>query len=184
MAEYTTRDIRNVVAAGHGGSGKTTLFDHVLFKAGAVNRAGSVDEKTSVFDFEDEEKEKLNSIFSAHAFCAWKDVEFNLIDAPGYTDYVGSAISALRAADTALITVSAPAGIELNTRKMWAAAKERVLAVLTLAERRMPARGRFEKEVSELFVHGFLIWNKAGGYYELSDLGKTALKGLRAGERS
>ena len=128
MAKYATKDIRNIVAVGHGGSGKTTLLDQFLFKGGEVNRAGSVDEKNSIFDFEDEEKEKANSIFSTLAFCSWKGAELNLIDAPGYTDYVGAATSGLHAADTALVTVSAPAGIELNTRKMWAAAKELGLA--------------------------------------------------------
>ena len=121
MPEYTTRDLRNVVAVGHGGAGKTTLLDQMLFKAGAVTRAGSVNEKNSLFDFEDEEKERQNSIFSGMAFCSWKDTEFNLINTPGYSDFAGAATTGLDAGDVAMVAVAAPQGIELNTRKMWAA---------------------------------------------------------------
>ena len=128
MAEYTTRDIRNVVTVGHGGTGKTTLLDHILFKAGAVTRAGSVAEKSSIFDFEDEEKERQSSIFTSMAYCSWKGAEFNLINAPGYMDFIGAATISLGAADVVIVTVAAPQGIELNTRKMWAAARQRGLA--------------------------------------------------------
>ena len=128
MAEYTTRDIRNVVTVGHGGTGKTTLLDHILFKAGAVTRAGSVAEKNSVFDFEDEEKERQSSIFTSMAHCSWKGAEFNLINAPGYMDFIGATTTSLMASDVVMVAVAAPQGIELNTRKMWAAAKERGLA--------------------------------------------------------
>ena len=130
MSDYTARELRNVVFVGHGGSGKTTLCDRILFEAGVVTRAGSVDEKNSVFDFEDEEKERRSSIFSGVAFCNHKGKELNIVDAPGYTDFVGAATCALQAADTAVLTVSAPNGIELNTRKMWAAARERGMAIV------------------------------------------------------
>jgi len=122
MSQYSTKDIRNVVAVGHGGTGKTTLLDQILFKAGVVTRAGNVDEKNSIFDFEDEEKERQGSIFTSLACCSWKGAELNLINSPGYTDFVGAATTALHAADLAIVTVAAPQGIELNTRKMWAAA--------------------------------------------------------------
>ncbi len=130
MAEYTTKDLRNIVFVGHGGCGKTTLCDQILFKAGAATRAGSVDEKNSLFDFDEEERERQNSIFSAVAHCKHNGRELNVVDAPGYMDFTGAAIAALHAADTAVLTISAPNGIELNTRKMWAAAKERGLAVI------------------------------------------------------
>ena len=128
MADHSTKDIRNIVAVGHAGSGKTTLLDQILFKAGAVTRAGSVDEKNSIFDYEDEEKERHSSVFPALAFCRWKNTELNLIDTPGYMDFVGGAICGMRAAGIALVTISAPAGIELNTRKMMAATKAQGLS--------------------------------------------------------
>jgi len=123
MSPYTSSDIRNVTFVGHGGCGKTTLCDQILFKAGAVSRAGSVEEKNSIFDFEDEEKERQISIYTALAFCTHQGREINLIDAPGYLDFVGAATGALRAADTAILVISAPNGIELNTRRMWTAAR-------------------------------------------------------------
>lgn len=130
MADYTSSDLRNIVFVGHGGSGKTTLCDQVLFKAGAVTRAGSVDEKNSVFDFDEAEKECQHSLVAAMAFCSHQKKELVLIDAPGYTDFVGAALGGLDAADTAVLAVSAPNGIELNTRKMWAAARARGMAVV------------------------------------------------------
>ena len=132
MADYVSKDIRNVIAVGHAGSGKTTLLDQMLFKAGAVTRAGSVVEKNSIFDFEDEEKERQSSVFMALAYCRWKGVEFNLIDTPGYTDFVGAALCGLQAADIALLHVSATHGIELNTRRMNTASKNRQLARVIL----------------------------------------------------
>lgn len=135
MADYTSKDIRNIVAVGHGGSGKTTLLDYALFKSGETTRPGSADEKTSVFDFEDEEKERGNSIYASFAFCSWKGAELNLINVPGYADFVGAAMTGLEAADTALVCVAAPQGIELNTRKMWAAATQRRLARMVVVTR-------------------------------------------------
>jgi elongation factor G len=123
MPEYTSKDIRNIVAVGHGGAGKTTLLDAMLFKAGAVTRAGSVAEKSSVFDFEDEEKERGNSIFASMAFCRWKNTELNLVNTPGFMDFAGAAISGIHAGDLALVAVSAQRGVELNARKMNAVAK-------------------------------------------------------------
>ncbi len=135
MPDYTSKDIRNVVAIGHGGAGKTTLLDSMLFKAGAVSRAGSVTEKNSIFDFEDEEKERGNSIFASLAHCRWKDIEFNLVNTPGFMDFAGGAISGVHAADTALVAVSAQRGVELNTRKMHATAKGLGLARILVVTR-------------------------------------------------
>ncbi len=114
-----TNDIRNIVLLGHGGSGKTSLAEAVLHKTGAVNRLGSVDDKSSVCDYYEEEKEHQHSIQSAvvHAEHAGKTI--NIIDAPGYPDFTGPAIKAIPAAETAIIVISASAGIETNTRKLF-----------------------------------------------------------------
>jgi elongation factor G len=113
-----TGDIRNIVLLGHGGSGKTSLAEAILHKTGATSRLGSVDDKTSVCDFYDEEKEHQHSIQSAlvHAEHAGKLI--NIIDTPGYPDFIGPSIRAIPAAETAVLVISAPAGIETNTRKM------------------------------------------------------------------
>ena len=121
MARHKVEDLRNVALVGHGAVGKTTLADLLLHKAGVVPRAGSVDEGTSLLDFDDEEKERKFSISSAICHFTHQGKRINLIDAPGYPDFVGQAIGALRAVETAVITISAGAGIEVNTRRMFQA---------------------------------------------------------------
>jgi elongation factor G len=122
MPRYETKDIRNVVLVGHNSSGKTSLAEAMLFKGKAVGRLGSVDEGTSVFDFEPEEKERKNSIDLAIASVNSGGRELNLLDAPGYPDFVGEAVCGLNAAETALICINAVDGIRVNTGKMWALA--------------------------------------------------------------
>lgn len=114
-----TNDIRNVVLLGHGGAGKTSLAEAILHKTGATNRLGSVDEKTSICDYYDEEKEHQHSINSALVHTDHAGITINLIDTPGYPDFLGPAIKAIPVAETALIVISAAAGIETNTRKLF-----------------------------------------------------------------
>ncbi len=113
-----TGNIRNIVLLGHGGSGKTSLAEIMLHKTGATNRLGSVDDKTSICDYYDEEKEHQHSIQSAIVHIEHAGKLINIIDAPGYPDFIGPAIKAIPATETAVIVISAAAGIETNTRKM------------------------------------------------------------------
>ena len=115
----STGDIRNIVLLGHGGSGKTSLAEAILHTTGASNRLGSVDEKTSICDYYEEEKEHQHSIVSAIVHTAYNGLTINIIDTPGYPDFIGPAIKAIPAAETAVIVISATAGIETNTRKMF-----------------------------------------------------------------
>ena len=119
-----TGDIRNIVLLGHGGSGKTSLTEAILHKTGATNRLGSVDEQTSICDYYDEEKEHQHSIASAIAHAEHGGKLINIIDAPGYPDFIGPAIKAIPAAETAVVVISAAAGIETNTRKLFELAAE------------------------------------------------------------
>ncbi|UCG46629.1 MAG: elongation factor G [Phycisphaerales bacterium] len=114
-----TSEFRNIVLLGHAGSGKTSLAEAMLHKTGAVNRLGSVDDKTSVCDYYDEEKEHQHSIQSAIVHVEHAGKTINIIDTPGYPDFVGPAIKSIPAAETAVIVLSAAAGIETNTRKMF-----------------------------------------------------------------
>ena len=122
MAKHSVDTIRNVALVGHGAVGKTTLADLMLFKAGLANRAGSVDDGTSLLDTDDEEKERKSSLSSAVCHFEHKDRRINLIDTPGYPDFICGPIGALRAVETAVITVSAAAGIEVNTRRTFSLA--------------------------------------------------------------
>lgn len=112
-------DIRNIVLLGHGGSGKTSLAEAILHKTGATNRLGSVDDKTSICDFYDEEKEHQHSIQSSVININYGGKLINIIDTPGYPDFIGPAIKAIPAAETAVIVINAASGIETNTRKMF-----------------------------------------------------------------
>lgn len=111
--------IRNIVLLGHGGAGKTSLAEAILHKTGTTNRLGSVDDKTSICDYYDEEKEHQHSILSALVHADHAGVLINIIDTPGYPDFVGPAITTIPAAETAVIVISAAAGIETNTRKLF-----------------------------------------------------------------
>ncbi len=119
-----TGDIRNVVLLGHGGSGKTSLAEAMLHKTGATSRLGSVDDKSSTCDYYDEEKEHQHSILSALVHVQHAGKLINIIDTPGYPDFTGPAITSIPAAETAILVVSAIAGIETNTRKMFQLARD------------------------------------------------------------
>lgn len=128
MAKFRVEDIRDVAIVGHEQAGKTTLADDLLFKAKAVERRGSVDDGTSVSDYDDEEKEKKYSIDTSVLNLEYKGKKIYLLDTPGKPDFVGGALGALNAADTALIVISAPAGVQVNTRRMFQEAGKRGLA--------------------------------------------------------
>ncbi len=127
MPSYTTAEIRNVLLVGHGGAGKTTLADAILFAAGAVNRKGSVSEQSSFSDFEKEEKEHQHSIFASILQCDYDGKRINLIDTPGSPDLIGQAIACLPAVETVVVVVNAQSGIEVVTRRMMEYARERNL---------------------------------------------------------
>ncbi len=112
-------NIRNIAVIGHGSSGKTTLVDRLLVKSGAVNANPSVDDGTSICDFDDEEKHHKYSIEAAVTHFDHQGKHFHMIDCPGYPDLIGQTLGSLRAVETALIAIDAHAGIKVNTRRMW-----------------------------------------------------------------
>jgi elongation factor G len=116
--------IRNVVLVGHGGSGKTSLAEALLFTAGVTTRAGRVEDGNTVTDFEPEEIERQISLSVALASFTWKGHKVNIIDAPGYAGFLGDARSALRAADLALFVISGVDGVEVQTEILWDLAAE------------------------------------------------------------
>ena len=128
MGRCETKDIRNVAFVGHGASGKTSLVEGILFKAGATKRLGSVDDGTSISDFDPEEKERKTTIDSSILHCSWQDREINIIDTPGYPDFISGSIAALNAVETAIVVIAATSGIQVNTQKMWDIAGDAGLA--------------------------------------------------------
>src|SRR3984885_7584165 len=118
-AKHQAADIRNVALIGHGAVGKTTLADLLLFKGGAVTRAGSVDDGSSVLDSDEEAKHHKHTITSTVVHFSHAGKHVNVIDTPGYPDFIGQVIGALRAVETAIVVLSAGAGIEVNTRRTF-----------------------------------------------------------------
>ncbi len=117
-------DIRNVVFLGHGGAGKTSLVESILHTTGAINRLGSIEDKNTVCDFDEEEKQRSHSIHSALTHCQYKGKSLQILDTPGYPDFMGAALQSIPAAEAAIIVVSATSGIEVNTRKMFTVATQ------------------------------------------------------------
>ncbi|HTY99236.1 MAG TPA: GTP-binding protein, partial [Rhodocyclaceae bacterium] len=128
MPRYTTDAIRAVALVGHGGSGKTSLAEALLFQAGAITAKGSVEKGNTVCDFDPQEKTAGHSLNSALANFAWEDVHIHLVDTPGYPDFSGQALAALAGVDTAVVVINAQTGIELATERMMRAAAARQLA--------------------------------------------------------
>ena len=128
MAIYTTESIRAVALVGHGGAGKTTLAEALLFKAGAISVKGSVEKGNTVCDFDAQEKSAGHSLNAALVNFAWEGVHVHLIDTPGYPDFSGQATAALAGVDTAVVVINAQTGIELATERMMHAAQARGLA--------------------------------------------------------
>ncbi len=124
MAKIETKNIRNVALLGHGGSGKTSLAEAMLYITGETDRLGNVNAGNTVCDYDAEESARHISISAAIAPMMWKDVKINVIDTPGYLDFSGEVLQAMRVADSAIILVDGKAGIEVGTELAWNYAEE------------------------------------------------------------
>src|ERR1044071_8984491 len=125
MKEYSTEKIRNIVLLGHGGTGKTSFAEAALFVSGAISRLGKVEDGTTASDFEPDEVKRKVSINASLLPVEWKEHKINLIDSPGYADFIGDAYSGLAAADTAVIVVCAASGVQVGTELAWEMASKR-----------------------------------------------------------
>src|SRR5262245_12417228 len=162
MAKYSVQDIRNIALAGHGASGKTSLADALLFQAKAVDRRGSVDDGTSVSDYDEEEHKRHFSIDTSVLHLDYKGKHLNLLDAPGYPDFVGAALGALNAVENAVIVVSAANGVEVNTRRMFQEAGRRGLARMLVINKLDAENVKFEqllKVIQDTFGKGCVLFN-------------------------
>lgn len=142
--------IRNVVLVGHGGSGKTSLAEALLFAAGATTRVGRVEDGNTVTDFEPEEIERQISLGVALASFNWKDHKVNIIDAPGYAGFLGDARSALRAADLAIFVVSGVDGVEVQTEILWDMASEEGIPRAVFINKLDRERSSYARTMSQL----------------------------------
>jgi len=150
---YNGDAIRNVAVVGHGGSGKTSLVDALAFVAGSSKRHGSVDQGTSLTDYTPDEIERQYSINLALAHAEWMDAKINLIDTPGYLDFVGDAVAGICAADSALVVVSATSGVEVGTESAWGYAEQRGLARMFFMSLMDKEHADFERVYKDIKDH-------------------------------
>ncbi len=128
MKTYTSNNIRNIAVVGHGGKGKTTLCEAMLYVAGATDRLGKVADGNTVLDFDAEERRRKSSVSSAMAAIEWDNTKLNIIDAPGLFDFEGGVAEAVRAAEAVLIVTSAGSGVDVGTEKAFKAAEKKGIA--------------------------------------------------------
>jgi len=119
MKDYRTKNLRNVGIVGHSGAGKTTLTEAILFYTKTIDRTGRVEEGTTTSDYDVEERKRKISVSTSIAPCEWEDTKINLVDMPGYFDFIGEMVEGLRAVDLALIAVCGASGIQVGTEKAW-----------------------------------------------------------------
>jgi elongation factor G len=124
VKSYPTENIRNIVLVGHGGAGKTSLAEAMLFQSGALTRMGRITEGNTVCDFDEEEHKRGISVSTALAPVEWSEHKINVLDAPGYADFIGEMRAAMRVADLAVFVVSGVEGLEVQTQVAWNYAEE------------------------------------------------------------
>jgi elongation factor G len=135
MASYSTEDIRNIALVGHSGSGKTTLIETMLHRSGAISSAGTVEKGNTVSDFDVQEKAYKHSLNSTIVSMDYHGGHINLIDTPGYPDFMGRALAVLPAVETCAVVINAQTGIEMITRRMMDIAKDRGLDRLIIVNK-------------------------------------------------
>ncbi|MBE3567871.1 MAG: elongation factor G [Thermogemmatispora sp.] len=150
MKVYTAEQIRNVALISHVGAGKTSLVDAALYDSGAVTRQGKVDERTSAVDYDPEELKRGMSLHAKPVPVEWRGQKLNLIDTPGYPDFVGEVKAALRVADAALIVTTAEKGVEVGTELTWQYADERRLPRMILVNKLDRENTSFEQTLEAL----------------------------------
>ena len=144
MKGHDVAQIRNVAIVGHGQEGKTSLTEAILFNTGVLTRLGRVEEGNTTTDFDEDEIKRGISISAAVAFTEWKGVKFNLIDTPGFSNFLTDTRICMRVADVALILVSAVDGVKVQTEKVWGYAEEYSLPVAFFVN-------RMDRERADLF---------------------------------
>lgn len=135
MKSYNTEKIRNVGLFGHGGGGKSSVAEAMLFASGAINRLGRVEEGTTTSDYDPEETKRHISVNLSLIPCEWKENKINVIDTPGYQDFVGEVRAAVRVVEGAVVLVDAVSGVEVGTEMMWKACDEYKLPRLVFVNR-------------------------------------------------
>lgn len=150
MKVFPPEKIRNVVLVGHNGSGKTTLAEALLYRAGAIDRLGRVEDGNTVLDYDPEEHSRGMSLSLALAPVEWRGHKINLIDTPGYADFVGDVHAAMRVADLAVFVVSAVEGVEVQTEYAWGVAEDLGIPRMVFINKLDKERASFQRTLDQL----------------------------------
>ncbi len=177
MKEYTTESIRNIALASHSSSGKTMLTEAILHFTGATTRLGRIEDGTTISDFEDEEKRRGISLSTSMIPVEYNNTKINLLDTPGYTDFVGEVISALRVADGVLVLVDSVAGMEVGTEVAWRFADTFKLPRFLIINKMERENANFKNAIASVqkFTDTRLIpvelpWGEKAGFQGVIDL--------------
>ncbi len=150
MKSYQTSQLRNIGIFAHGGAGKTSLVESMLFNTGAINRLGRVEDGTTTSDYHPEEIKKQVTIHTSLVPCEWNNVKLNLLDSPGFSDFIGDVQGVLRVVDNALFMVCAVAGVEVQTELIWDMANEAGLPKVIFINKMDRENANFEKVLGEI----------------------------------
>jgi elongation factor G len=150
MKVYEAQNIRNLGLFGHAGSGKTTFAESFLLETGSINRRGSVEERSSVSDYNEIEQERGGSVVATPLFTEFRDLKINIIDTPGYNDYVGEVIAATSVVDNALIFINAQNGIEVGSENAWLYAEKFGVPVVFVINKCDMDQANFDRTVEEI----------------------------------
>ena len=150
MKIYQTKEIRNIALTGSAKSGKTTLAEAMLFEGGVINRRGSVDDKNSVSDYREIELERQASVFSTVLYAEHSGKKINIIDAPGFDDFIGEVVAALKVADTAAVVVNSTNGVEVGTEIVWRQISHLQKPVVFLVNQLEHEKANFEETLRQL----------------------------------
>lgn len=150
MKVYETKDIRNIALVGHAGSGKTTFSENLIFNSGVINRRGSIEENSTQSDFNEIEHERRCSVLSSLLFVEHNNKKINILDTPGYDDFIGEMISALNVVETAFIFVNSQTGIEVGTESAWDYANRFMNSIVFVVNKLDIDQANFERTYQQL----------------------------------
>ena len=150
MKVYQTSEIRNIALLGNSRSGKTTLAESMLFHGGVISRRGSIEDKNTVSDYREIELERGNSIYSTVLYSEYNGIKYNIIDCPGFDDFVGEVVGALRVADAALMVVNAQNGVEVGTEIQWRWTKKTNIPTICVVNQLDHEKANFDETTRQL----------------------------------
>ncbi|OGW39299.1 MAG: translation elongation factor G [Nitrospirae bacterium RBG_13_39_12] len=150
MSNIDVDKIRNIAVIAHGGAGKTSLVEAMLYNSGSIDRLGNIEDGTTTTDYEPEEIERKMTVTSSVAFCSWNGYKINLIDTPGFINFVEDSRGCLKAVDGAIIIVSAISGVKAETEKMWRYASEFEIPGIVFINKMDKDNANFYRAIGEL----------------------------------